>query len=79
MGFDIDEPDGLTMSWRLSKLATRVSRTTPPGNPWFTGIRLLVLAVGGPRLDNAILVYGALGRIEGHVQVCLNSSRSAHW
>jgi hypothetical protein len=58
MGFVIDEPDSLTTSWRLSKLATRVSRTTSPGTAWFAGTRLLVLAVGCPRLVNAILVTG---------------------
>ena len=58
MGFVIDEPDGLTTSWRLSKLARRVSRTTSPGTAWFAGTRLLVLAVGGPRLVYAILVTG---------------------
>ena len=58
MGFVIDEPDGLTTSWRLSKLATRVSRTTSPGTAWFAGTRLLALAVGCPRLVNAILVTG---------------------
>ena len=58
MGFVIDEPDGLTTSWRLSKLATRVSRTTSPRTAWFAGTRLLVLAVGGPCLVYAILVTG---------------------
>jgi hypothetical protein len=58
MGFVIDEPDSLTTSWRLSKLATRVSRTTSPGTAWFAGTRLLALAVGCPRLVNAILVTG---------------------
>ncbi len=58
MGFVIDEPDGLTTSRRLSKLATRVSRTTSPGTAWFAGTRLLVVAIGGPCLVNAILVTG---------------------
>ena len=58
MGFVIDEPDSLTTSWRLSKLATRVSRTTSPGTAWFAGTRLLALVVGCPRLVNAIFVTG---------------------
>ena len=62
MGFVIDEPDCLTTSRRLSKLATRVSSTTPPGAAWFVGARLLVLVVGGPRLVNAILVTGFRAR-----------------
>jgi hypothetical protein len=56
MGFVIDEPDSVTMSRWLSKLATQVSSATSPGAAWFAGVRLLVLVVGGPRLVNAILV-----------------------
>jgi len=56
--FVIDAPDSLTMSWRLSKLTTQVSRTTSPASAWFAGTRLLVLAVECPRLVNAILVTG---------------------
>ena len=58
MVFVIDEPDSLPTSWRLSKLATRVSRSTSPGTAWFAGTRFLALAVGCPRLVNAILVTG---------------------
>jgi len=58
MGFVIDEPDSLTTSWRLSKFATRVSRTTSPGTAWFAGTKILVLVVGCPCLVNVILITG---------------------
>jgi len=62
MGFVIDEPDSLTTSRSLSKLATRVSRTASPGTAWFADTRLLFLVVGGmiggPLLVNLILVTG---------------------
>jgi hypothetical protein len=48
----------ILISWRLSKLAMQVSRTTSSGVAWFAGGWLLVLVVGGPRLDNMILVMG---------------------
>jgi len=42
MRFVIDEMKSLTASWRLSKLALRVSRTTSLGAAWFAGARLFL-------------------------------------
>ena len=60
MGFVIDEPDSLTTSRRLSKLATRGSRTTSPGTAWFADTRLLFLVLGGPLLVNIMILVTGL-------------------